>query len=512
MTVSNKSPTNPPSLFDALIPVITLIILLALSVYLFGPESSSGANQIALFIASGIAILIAIKNGWRWHELEIAIAGGVSSTVNAMLILLTVGALIGAWVISGTVPAMIYYGLKLIDPGAFYLTTCIVCALASFSIGSSWSVIGTVGLGLFGAATSLGISPEITAGAIISGAYFGDKMSPLSDTTNLAPAVAGTNVFTHIRHMMWTTVPSITIALAIYAFLDLGIDVQSSTVEVTKKLLILENTFKIGPHLLTPILVVLLLALRKFPALPAMMISTLAGLVVALIFQRDLLLTFMVADNLSDTGIMVKGIWTALFNGYTATTVDTELNELLAVGGMSSILSTIWLIISALTFGSIMDRAGLLQRLITGLMSRVKSSGGLIVNTVLTCIGVNIVAADQYISIVLPARMYQLEFKKRNLAPENLSRVLEDAGTVTSALIPWNTCGAFIYGILGISAFAYAPYCFFNLISPVMSSIYGLMNFKITPIALESERVEQNTLEADSKARTIRLKHQAIHD
>ncbi len=497
-------PHKAPSLLDALVPVVTLLSLLSISVYFFGADSSSGANQISLFIASGIAMLVAVKNGWRWKELEAAIAAGVSSTVNAILILLMVGALIGAWVVAGTVPAMIYYGLKLIDPGAFYITTCIVCALASLSIGSSWSVIGTIGLGLFGVATSLGISQEITAGAIISGAYFGDKMSPLSDTTNLAPAVAGTDLFTHIRHMTWTTIPSISIALVLYALLGIGIDVDPSSTEVTQKLLILEDMFKVGPHLLSPILVVVFLAIRKFPALPAMMLSTLAGIVLALIFQRELLLTFMVTENLGDTGVIVKGIWTALFNGYSASTADSELNGLLSVGGMSSILSTVWLIVSALMFGAIMDCAGLLRRLICGLTTAAKSSGSLIVTAVLTCIGVNIIAADQYISIVFPARMYQLEFKKRKLAPENLSRVLEDAGTVTSPLVPWNTCGAFINNILGISAFAYAPYCFFNLLSPAISSIYGIANVKIT-------RIEEVRHESDYRPGTGNAKENWVY-
>lgn len=482
MDTTIEDSKKAPSMLDALLPVITLIILLSASVYFFGENASSGANQIALFIASGVAIIVAAKNGSVWPEIESAISQGVSATVNAMLILLTVGSLIGAWIVSGTVPTMIYYGLKLIDPSAFYVTTCIVCALASLSIGSSWSVIGTIGLGLFGVATSLGISPEITAGAIISGAYFGDKMSPLSDTTNLAPALAGTDLFTHIRHMAWTTGPSFIIALILYTFLGFGLDIKASALEIGQKLELLENIFSVGPHLLFPILVVLFLAVRKFPALPAMMISTLTGVVMALLFQQDLLSTFAVAENLSDLAIVLKGIWISLFDGYTATTPDKDLNDLLSRGGMSGMLSTIWLVISALMFGAIMEQAGLLRRLIRGVMSMATTSGSLIVTTVLTCIGVNVVAADQYISIVLPARMFKVEFRKKKLAPENLSRVLEDAGTVTSPLVPWNTCGAFIYGVLGVSAFAYAPYCFFNLLSPIMSSIYGIVNFKITPL------------------------------
>ncbi|NQY89125.1 MAG: Na+/H+ antiporter NhaC [Colwellia sp.] len=493
MVTSN---TRSPTLFDALIPLVTMVILLAFSVYFFGADSSGGANQIAMFIASGVAILVAMKNGHHWKALEHAIANGVSVTVNAILILLMVGAVIGTWIVSGTVPTMIYYGLKLIDPGAFYVTTCIVCALASLSIGSSWSVIGTIGLGLFGVATTFGLSPEITAGAIISGAYFGDKMSPLSDTTNLSPAVAGTDLFTHIRHMTWTTFPAIGISLVIYTLLGLGIEVSAATDDIDKKLLLLETNFNVGLHLLLPVVIVIVLAVMKFPALPAMMISALAGIIIALIFQQDILLVFAATENLSDIAVMLKGVWVALFNGYVASTSDADMNELLSRGGMSSILNTIWLVLSAMMFASIMDHAGFLQRMIRGVMALATDTGGLIVATVCTCIGVNIVAADQYIAIVLPARIYRIEYKKMGLAPQNLSRTLEDAGTVTSPLVPWNTCGAFIYGVLGISAFAYAPYCFFNLFCPIISCIYGILNFKVTRLDEEDNDVQPKLVSA----------------
>ncbi len=480
--MSSERPIRTPSLVDALIPILALVTMLSASVYYFGSDSSYGPNQIALFVATGIAILVTMKNGMAWKEVEDAFSHGIASTVNAILILLMVGALIGAWLVSGTVPTMIYYGLKLINPEAFFVTTCMVCALASLSIGSSWTAVGTIGLGLFGVAQSMGISPEIAAGAIVSGAYFGDKMSPLSDTTNLAPAVSGTDLFTHIRHMTWTTFPAIGISLVIYTVLGFGVEVQSSAVQVAEKLRVLEETYHVGPHLLIPVVVVVFLAWRKFPALPAMMISTFAGLVFALIFQQELLLRFAATEGLGDVATIFKGVWTALFGGYEAHTSDAELNELLSRGGMAGIMNTVWLIISAITFGSIMERAGFLQRLIVGVMSMAKTSGSLIFTTVCTCIGINIIAGDQYIAIVIPARMYKVEFTKRNLAPQNLSRTVEDAGTVTSALIPWNTCGAFISGVLGISAFAYAPYAFFNILSPIISVIYGVLNFKLTPL------------------------------
>ena len=494
-TQSPSVPLSQPSLLFSLLPVLALVITVSGAVYLFGEDASGGPIQIALFIAAGVAMILAVKSGKKWKELEEAIAGGVSVAINALLILLMIGAVIGSWIVSGTVPALIYYGLKLIDPSAFYVTTCIVCSLGALSIGSSWSVIGTLGLGLFGVATSLGLSPEITAGAIISGAYFGDKMSPLSDTTNLSPAVAGTDLFTHIRHMTWTTVPAILIALIIYVFLGLGAEVDVTALGIDTKLKYLDDTYNIGLHLLLPLVVVVTLAIKKFPALPAMMISTLVAILVAVVFQQDILASFGATEGLGSFAVTVKALWIALYSGFVSSAPDAELQALLSRGGMLGILPTLWLVLIALMFGSIMEKAGFLQRLIGVLMTFAKSTGSMILTAVLTCIGVNIIAADQYISIVLPGRMFQMEFRNRKLAPENLSRVLEDAGTVTSPLVPWNTCGAFIYGVLGISAFAYAPYCFFNILCPIISATYGMLNYKIVPLNEEEEADNGNKQE-----------------
>lgn len=471
-----------PSLLLSLIPLLSLTVLLIGSIALFGAGSSSGANQIALMAGAGVAMLAALKQGQNWRDMEAAIASGVAVTVNAMLILLTVGSVIGIWIVSGTVPTMIYYGLKLISPDAFYVTTCAVCALSAVSVGSSWSVIGTIGLGLFSVASSLGLPLDITAGAIISGAYFGDKMSPLSDTTNLSPAVAGTDIFTHIRHMAWTTGPAIVIALLLYGALGMGEETGTSLLDVDTKLALLDQTFSVGPHLLLPVFVVLILAVRRFPALPAMMLSALTAIVIAVVFQRDVLFALMAQESLTASLTVVKGVWLTLFDGYTASTPDTDLNSLLSRGGMKSMLSMIWLVMAAMMFGAVMEKAGFLGRLVQALMATAKSAAGLICITAFTAIGVNMVMAEQYISIVLPGRMYRIEYRNRGLAPENLSRVLEDAGTVTSPLVPWNTCGAFIAGVLGITAFSYAPYCFFNVLSPLFTVLYGILNFKITPL------------------------------
>ncbi|MEZ5757706.1 MAG: Na+/H+ antiporter NhaC [Emcibacteraceae bacterium] len=486
----SESIEREPSFIDALIPVIALVSMLSMSVYLYGDESSSGANQIALIMAGCVALIIGVKNGHIWRDVEKAIAHGISNTFGAILILMAVGMLIGSWILAGTVPAMIYYGLQIINPNIFYFTACILSSIAAISIGSSWTVASTIGIGLMGIASGLGLEPEITAGAIISGAYFGDKMSPLSDTTNLAPAVAGTDLFTHIRHMVWTTFPSITIAITLYLIIGFTSDINSDTVDLSGQLDLIRSNFTIGVYLLFPLVVVFALAVKKNPAFPTLVIGTLTGVIMALIFQQDVIDRFAGANGHSEIVVLLDGVWRSLFAGYTANTGNTAMDELLTQGGMAGMLDTIWLIMCAITFGSIMEKFGLLKRLVIGLVSMAHSTGSLILVTALTCIGTNILAGDQYISIVLPGRMYRLEFKRRGLAAKNLSRALEDTGTVTSVLVPWNTCGAFFSSTLGIATFAYLPYCFFNLTSPVVSVLYGMYNIKIAPIDPEEVLAE----------------------
>ncbi len=469
------------SLFEALIPVFVLMFLLGLSVFIYGTDAQAGASQMSLLMSAGVAAAIGWKNNCKWRDIEKAISYGIGNTVNALLILLMVGSLIGSWILSGTVPAMVYYGLQIINPDYFYVTACILCAVTALSTGSSWSTAGTVGVGLIGISAGLGLSADITAGAIISGAYFGDKMSPLSDTTNLAPAVAGSELFSHIRHMVWTTFPAITIALVLYLIIGLFADGVVAQINIQDRLDLLDRSFNIGPHLLLPMLVVFYMAYKRYPAFPTIMTGALVGGLFAVIFQQEAILHFVKADQVSMLD-MFDGVWRALFGGYVSNTGDAELDGLLSRGGMNSMLSTVWLIICAITFGSVIERLGMLKRIVDSMIHLAKSTGSLIFMTALTCIGVNILAADQYISIVLPGRMYRLEFKKRNLASKNLSRVLEDTGTVTSVLIPWNTCGAFMSGTLGVLTYSYMPFCFFNILSPVVSVIYGYFNIKIEKI------------------------------
>jgi len=490
-----------PSLLQALLPLLTLIVLLALSVYLYSDNSSYGANQIALLIAGGVAALVGLRNGLRWADIQEAIVGGVALATGALFILLAVGALIGAWILSGTVPTLIDYGMRLLDPSVFYPAACLICALVAVAIGSSWTVAGTLGVALMGVASGLGLSPEITAGAVISGAYFGDKMSPLSDTTNLAPAAAGSELFEHIRHMTWTTIPSIAIALVMFSVIGWGgvgtPDAGTGLGDLSAQM---AAQFNLGWHLLIPLAVVFVLAVKRFPAFPTIFIGALLGVLFAVVFQPDAVLRLAANADLPRPMQLLSGGWKALFDGYKSATGNAAVDELLGRGGMASMLNTVWLIICAMAFGAVMERAGLLERLIRSVLKAARSPGALITATLGTSAATNALAADQYIAIVLPGRIFRPEYARRGLAPVNLSRALEDAGTLTSPLIPWNTCGAYMAATLGVATFDYAPYAFFNLINPLLAAVMAYLGFKIlriTPPQPEIVHVERR-LPADT--------------
>ena len=480
--MSSKIIKRTPSLFEALLPILCLIVMLSTSVFIYGDNSSYGGNQIALIVCAGIASIIGIKNGYSWKEIETGIVKGISTAMGAILILLAVGAMIGTWIMSGLVPAMIYYGLNLLSPSIFYFAACIICALSALSIGSSWTVAGTLGAALMGIAVGLGLSPEVTAGAVISGAYFGDKMSPLSDTTNLAPAVAGTDLFTHINHMIWTTGPSLLISLCIFLFMGLNA-ADAQNLEGLKLIQnTIENNFNISVLSFIPLIIVFVMAFKKMPAFPTVLIGGLIGGVFAVLLQPQVVRNFVGETDLPSYLISLSGVWTALHSGFSIESGVAVVDDLLSRGGMSSMLNTVWLVISALTFGAVLETTRLLNTLVKVLLSFAKSTSSLIITTIGTCIGINIVTADQYMAIVLPGRMFKAEFKRRKLAPKNLSRTLEDSATMTSPLVPWNTCGAFMSASLGIATFSYLPFCFFNLINPFIAICYALFNFKIEKI------------------------------
>ena len=479
-----STPTTPrtPTLFWSLVPVLVLIGLLSSAVALFGDGASSGANPIALILAAGVGILIGTAHGHAWRDIEKGIVHGISLALGAVLILLTVGALIGSWILSGTVPTMIYYGLMLLSPTIFLPSACLLCCFVSLATGSSWTTAGTVGVALIGIAMAQGINPGLAAGAVISGAYFGDKMSPLSDTTNLAPAVAGTELFTHIRHMLWTTMPSLVLAVILYVVMGLTITPPQDTAQVNAIMDALAGTFVIGPHLLIPVAIVLALVVGRMPAFPALLIGSLVGCLFAVVFQPQVVTAYAASPELPAWAALLKGAWMSLFDGFKLESPNAALNDLLSRGGMANMLNTVWLILMAMTFGAVMEATGMLQQIAAGILSMVRGTGSLITATLVTTFGMNVIASDQYMAIVLPGRMFRAEYARRGLHPKNLSRALEDAGTMTSPLVPWNTCGAFMATTLGVATFAYAPYAFFNLISPVVSAIYGFTGFTIEKI------------------------------
>ena len=472
-----------PGIWRSLLPVGVLVLLLVGSVNFFGEDASYGPNQVALILSAMVAALIGLRLGFTWKQVQEAMVKGVSLSMGAIFILLVVGCLIGTWILGGVVPTMMYYGLQILSPQIFYTACCVICAIVAIVSGSSWTTVSTIGIALIGIATAFGLHLGIAAGAIISGAYFGDKLSPLSDTTNLAPAMAGTELFVHIRHMLWTTIPSIFLALILFTVIGF---VQRPAMELssglTDILQALESSYNLGPHLMIPVVVVLVLIYKKMPAFPALLTGALLGGVTAMIFQQEVVLTFVGESDLPRILVLFKGFWMVMFGEFSANTGNAALDSLLTRGGMSGMLDTIWLIISAMMFGAVMEKTGMLATITKKILSTAKSTGSLILATIGTAFGLNVIAGDQYISIVIPGRMYRAEFEKRGLDPKNLSRTLEDSGTLTSALVPWNTCGAFMAATLGVPTLYYLPFAFFNYTSPVISAIYGFTGFTIVPL------------------------------
>ncbi len=484
--VEEKRPITPPTMWDALIPIGALIVLLAMAVILFGADGIGGPIQVALMICTIIAMLVGKKNGHSMADMAHAAVEGISTAMGAIFILLAVGALVGTWSMSGTIATLVYYGVKIIDPNWFYLACVIICGVLALSIGSAWTVAGTIGVGLIGIANALGVSEAMTAGAVISGAYFGDKMSPLSETTNLAPTVAGTDLYTHIKGMMWTAVPSIVIAMAMYTIVGLRA-VPETELDLTVVLEVLESVFNITLWTLVPLLVVLIMSFRKVSAFFTIITGALIGGLMAVILQPDVVLNFVNDPSLSTPIAMLKGVWSAMATGFVIETGYPGLDSLFTRGGMASMLETVWLIMMAMAFGGVLEYTGLLARVLQPLVDRANTDKKLVASTGLTSIGLNILAGDQYMAIVLPGRMFRPLYEERGIAPETLSREIEDTGTITSPLIPWNSCGAYMSATLGIATWAYLPFCFFNLINVVISFIYAFTGFQIKHVEPEKE-------------------------
>ena len=462
---------------EAIFPVLILIGMLAFNVFVFGDDALSGSNQFILLMGGAVAAMVGFRNKVSFDRMIEEVAENIKSTSSAILILLMVGALAGTWLISGIIPAMIYYGLQVLNPTIFLAACLIICAVISIATGSSWTTSATVGIALVGIGEALGISMGMTAGAVLSGAYFGDKMSPMSDTTNLAPAMAGTDLFTHIKYMAYTTVPTIVVTLIIFIIIGFT---QSATGEAdTQALLIdIKKSFNISPWLfLVPVMVIFLIV-KKTPPLIALLAGTLLGAIFALIFQPEVVSQITGVKELDFTSAY-KGVMQAITVDTSVATENEALQDLFKAGGMAKMMGTIWLILCAMVFGGIMDAIGALARISKFMLNLFDSVFGLFASTVATCIGLNVTASDQYLAIVVPGKMYAKAYEEKGLAPENLSRALEDSGTVTSVLIPWNTCGAYHSGVLGVPVFDYFFYAIFNWLSPFMTLIFAAFNIKI---------------------------------
>ena len=431
-----------------------------------------------------VGAMVAHKNGHSWQTLGEEIVKGISLAMSAILILLMVGALIGIWNMSGTIATMVYYGVKYIDPSWFYFAAALLCGIVGIVTGSSWSTAATLGVAFIGMAAAIGASPAITAGAVISGAYFGDKMTPLSETTILTPNIVGSDVYTHIASMAKATIPAYLISLVMF-FIIGKVNAISATVDTTATLEALATTYNISLWNLLPVLVLLLLGLRKYPAMLSILIGTLVGALVAVVMQPQIIIAFANDPSLGYGMASLKSVWSVMANGFTSTSGYPQIDTLFSGGGMDSMLVTIWLILGAMSFGAMMDFGGFNVRLITPIVDKVKSDGGTIAVVMLTALGLNIVAGDQYIAIVLPARMFMIEFRKRGLHPETLATAVENSGTVTSPLIPWNSCGAYMSAALGVSTFVYLPYCFFNFLNFILGMAYGFIGINIMRLPAE---------------------------
>jgi NhaC family Na+:H+ antiporter len=469
-----------PSLADAIIPLIALALLIGGSLALFGLDALDGPIQVALLMCAMVAALIALKNGHSWEDVQRAGQGALTSITSAVFILLAVGALIGVWNLSGTIPTLVYYGIQILSPSWYYAATAVICGVVAMSIGSSWTTAGTIGVGLVGVAAMLGVSTPITAGAVISGAYLGDKLSPLSETTVLTAQMVGVDVHEHIKRQAWTSIPAFAIAVSAFVVIGLanGPDVVNPVgeeIELSK----LDQIYNITPLTLLPLILLGYLSVRRVPPTLALVFSTLFAGVLGAFLEPSVMKGFVGGTDYNAVVGSIKGVWSAMANGFSIESGIGEIDRLLSRGGMDSMLPTVWLIIGAVTFGALLEEFGLIARLVDPLIRGARSTGRLFVTVFSCAFGLNVVAGDQYIALVLPSRIFRAEFARRGLAATNLSRLTADSGTVTSALVPWNSCGAFMGAVLGVATLSYLPYAIFNYASPGLSVLYGITGFRI---------------------------------
>jgi len=478
-----------PTLLDAIAPVCVLIVLIVLTIVLFGVDSAGGPLQIALMTSAVFAGLVAFKNGYSVAAVRDAAIGGVTSALGAVFILLAVGALIGSWNLSGTIPTVVSYGLSLLNPTIFYVAVALICAVVGMVTGSSWTTAGTLGVAFVGIAGVLHVPAAAAAGAVISGAYLGDKMSPLSETTVLVPSiVGGVTVQQHIRGMARTVLPSFVIALVVFLVMGLSGGGGSTADAVARAQKELTAVFNITPWCLLPLLLLVVLSVLRVPPFIAIFGTALFSCALAPFTQPQIVEHFV---GKPDQGVVLNAIeasYRAMGEGFTLTVGHEKIQTLFSGGGMASMLTTVWLIFGALSFAAIMEAAGFLDRLISPLVNRAHSAGWLIATVVGTCIGLNIVAGDQYVADVLPSRAYREAFARNGLGPRQLSRTVEDSGTVTSPLVPWNSCGAYMTGVLGVPTIEYLPYAVFNITNPLIALLFGFLGLGVERVPKAGEQ------------------------
>lgn len=483
-----QTPTRIPSPSLSLVPILVLVALLFVTIRTFGSDALSGGSQVVLLTATAVCCLIAMGySKVRWKSIEQAMINNIAGVATALIILLIIGALSGSWMISGVVPTLIYYGMQIIHPSFFLASSCVICAIVSVMTGSSWTTIATIGIALLGIGQAQGFSEGWIAGAIISGAYFGDKISPLSDTTVLAASVTDTPLFKHIKYMMITTIPSIIITLIIFTIAGLTHEATASD-QIARYSASLKETFNISSWLLiVPVITGILIA-KRIPSIITLFLSVALAGIFALIFQPHLLQKIS-GLPVQDVQSQFKGLLMTFYGSTKIETGNTDLNDLVSTRGMSGMLNTIWLILCAMCFGGAMTASGMLGSITSVFIRFMKHTAGLVGSTVISGLFLNICTADQYISIILTGNMFKDIYQKKGYESRLLSRTTEDSVTVTSVLIPWNTCGMTQATILGVATFTYLPYCFFNLISPLMSITVAAIGFKIKRINEKTESI-----------------------
>ena len=469
----------------ALLPIIFLVLLLSINVFIYGDDSLNGTNQFILILSGLFGASIGFIYKVSYKKILTSISNSVKSVTGALLILLFVGALAGTWMISGIIPAMVYYGLKILDPNIFLPACIIICSIISVATGSSWTTSATVGIALVGIGKALGIPAGMVGGAVIAGAYFGDKLSPLSDTTNLAAAVTKVDLFKHIKYLTYTTIPSISITLIVFIILGF-LQVSDGTTDNTYLLNAISEKFNISLALFLVPLIVLIMIVKKTPPLIALVIGTLVGALFSLIFQPQIIseLSGVTNSSLIDSYIVIMNTITGEIN---IETNNEILNDLFSTGGMLGMMNTIFLVIGTMVFGGVMDAIGALKTISKALLKWADNTFKLFASTVASCLALNVSASDQYLSIVVSGKMFEKAFEDKGLAPENLSRTLEDSATVTSALIPWNSCGAYHSSVLGVSVGEYFIYAIFNWISPFMTLLYAALRIKIRTLGIKNQ-------------------------